>query len=101
MAAAACDNLEVVLKMLSLVEDLSRKSVLVSQTLAHAAKHGSHGVCEGIVEMWPKHNLSAALFCSAQVCKGVVSLFLTFVVLVILSRTCKIQQMFRPTLSQH
>jgi hypothetical protein len=91
MAAAACDNLEVVLKMLSLVEDLSRKSVLVSQTLAHAAKHGSHGVCEGIVEMWPKHNLSAALFCSAQVRKCVVSLLLTFVVLVILSRSCKIR----------
>jgi len=63
LAAAASDNLQVALDILSLVEDPERKAVLVAQTLAIAAKNGCEVVCKGLVDMCRQQDLGSVRMC--------------------------------------
>jgi hypothetical protein len=61
LAAAERDNVEVVLDVLSLVDDPERKGALAAQALAIAAKYGCKSVCRGLIDICRQKDLGACL----------------------------------------
>ena len=59
LAAAERDNVEVVLDVLSLVDDPERKGALAAQALALAAKYGCEAVCTVLVDLCRQKDLGS------------------------------------------
>ena len=59
LAAAESNNVEVVLDVLSLVDDPERKGALAAQALAIAAKNGCESVCRGLIDVCRQKDLGS------------------------------------------